>query len=178
MTKLLNFHCPMKPLAFALTVAFACCAAAVSASAQQAIQLPPEANQPSIKVTTRIDANGNRTDIQKDLEAGTSETKTYDKNHKLVRRIVFSLNEQGKETDGVIYNGQNKVMGGASFKYDAQGRLYEQSEKNAAGIVTRRVVMRYDPTTGRLAGMDAYDGQGQKIQSDTEAGAPKIRKKK
>lgn len=142
-------------------------------------QLPADdSNNPaSIKVTSRINADGAQTDTQKDLENRTSETRTYDKAHKLLQRVAFSLDDQGRETEGVICDGKDKVLGRVSLKYNLQGHLSEQIEKDAAGLVKRRTVILSD-ATGQVTGVEVYDGQGNRIQQDTPAPTPKLRKKK
>ncbi len=121
--------------------------------------------QPSIKVTTRLNANGTRTDTQKNLEERISDARTTDKNGKLISHVVFRLDEMGRETEGTVYNGKDQVVSMTSLRYDSMGQVSEQVDKNAAGVVTRRTVFLHD-AQGHLTRIEAYDGQGKKIQLD------------
>lgn len=142
----------MKRLLFALAFGMACAAAG---NAQ-------EGSSP-LKVTTTLNADGTRTDIQKDIDARTSEAKTYDASKKLIQRAVFTLDDQGREVEGTIFDGKDRIVGRTNFTYNAMGRVDEQTEKAPNGAVLRRVVFHYDPN-GRVIGADTYDGQGNLIR--------------
>ncbi|XHR28095.1 MAG: hypothetical protein ACFUZC_19465 [Chthoniobacteraceae bacterium] len=134
--------------------------------------------QASIKVTTRLNANGTRTDTQKNLEERISDARTTDKNGKLISHVVFRLDEMGRETEGTVYNAKDQVVSMTSLRYDGMGQIIEQVEKSATGAVTRRTVFIRD-AQGRLTSIESYDGQGKKIQMDNPPViTPRVKTKK
>jgi len=118
----------------------------------------------SVRATTLLNADGTRTDIIRDFDNRKAETITYNMADQLIKRMEFTLNDLGKEVEGVVYDGKGKVLSRVSIGYDpVTGRMIEQVEKTASGAVRRRVVIRYD-SGGRAVGADVYDGQGQLIE--------------
>ena len=122
-----------------------------------------------VKATTILNADGTRTDIVRNLDERTSETMTYNTAGRLTKRMVFTLNDEGREVEGVIYDGNEKVLSRVSIGYDpVTGKMTEQIERSPAGNVLRRAVIRYD-ANGRAVGAEVFDGQGRKIEG---GGAP------
>jgi len=148
-------------------LAFTCTAVCLLAFAATAYT--QEGGSP-IKVTTMLHADGTRTDTTKDIDAHTSESKTYDAANKLIQRATFTLDEDGREVDGILYDAKDKVIGQISYKYDIFGRVKEQSEMSPKGILLRRLVYQRD-SKGAVTGIDIYDGQGNLIKQPT--GSPK-----
>lgn len=155
----------MKRLFLAFAIALAC---TVAGNAQD--------GGSTLKVTTRLNADGTRTDTQKDLEARTSETKTYSASKKLIQRTVFLLDEQGREVDGMIFDAKDKVTGQVSFRYDPFGRLSEQIEKAPNGTILRRFVFRRDPN-GNVKKIDTLDAQGNPMGGNSTPSSTGSRKK-
>ena len=127
-----------------------------------------------IKITSTLHGDGTRTDTQKDIDNHTSETKTYDTSQKLVQRCVYTLDEQGREVEGVVYNAKDVIIARVAFSYDPLGRISEQIEKTPNGALFRRLVFTRD-ANGR-ATVVAYDAQGNVIKADGST-APPSRKK-
>jgi hypothetical protein len=153
-----------------VTVALAALCCIPGAQAQQ--------DTASIKVTTRLNADGTRTDTQKNLEERISDSRTMDKSGKLIRRVVFRLDDMGRETEGTIYNAKGQPVSLVSFRYDATGQMSEEIDKTAAGVVIRRTVFVRD-AQGRLTKIEAYDGQGKPIQLDNPPViSPRVKTKK
>jgi len=151
----------MKPSLFVIVSAIALALTCpVTSSAQ-------EGGNP-IKVTTLLHGDGTRTDTTRDLDAHTSETKTYDASNKLIQRAVFSLDEEGREVAGTIYNAKGVVVGQVNYEYDIFGRVKQQFEKAPNGALVRRLVFHRD-TNGRVMSIDAFDAQGNPIKGDSSS---------
>jgi len=127
-----------------------------------------------IKITSTLHGDGTRTDTQKDIDNHTSETKTFDTSKKLVQRCVYTLDEQGREVEGVVYNPKDVIIARVAFSYDPLGRVSGQVEKAPNGTLFRRLVFTRD-ANGR-ATVVAYDAQGNVIKGDGST-APPPRKK-
>ena len=128
----------------------------------------------SLKVTTVLRDDGSRTDTQTDMEAHTSEAKTYDAAKKLVQRAAYTVDDQGRPVDGAIYSAKDVLLARVSYKYDPFGHISEQTDKALNGTVLRRLVYRYD-ANGRVVGADIFDAQGNPVKS--EGGSASSRKK-
>jgi hypothetical protein len=126
----------------------------------------------SIKVTSVLNADGTRTDTQKDLDSHTSESKTYDASKKLIQRWDYTINDQGFELEGVCYNAKDQIVGRVSYTYDAFGHLGEMLEKAPNGTVLRRTVYHRDPS-GKLTGTDFFDGQGNPLSASGDVSTRK-----
>ncbi|MDD5349879.1 MAG: hypothetical protein PHQ12_06685 [Chthoniobacteraceae bacterium] len=124
-----------------------------------------------IKITSTLHDDGSRTDTQKDLDNRTEETRTYNAAKKLVQRWVYSLDDQGREVDGVCYDAKDKVIGRVSYKYDPFGHVGEVTEKTPNGTVVRRTVYHRNPD-GKVTGTDTFDAQGNPV-NPKPAPAPK-----
>ncbi|MCX6966479.1 MAG: hypothetical protein NTZ46_01645 [Verrucomicrobia bacterium] len=127
-----------------------------------------------IKVTSTLHGDGTRTDTQKDIDNHTSETKAFDSSKKLLQRCVYTLDEQGREVEGVVYNAKDVIVSRVAFSYDPLGRVSEQIEKTPNGVLLRRLVFTRD-AKGRTT-VVAYDAQGNVIKEDGST-APASRKK-
>ena len=131
-----------------------------------------------VKVTTILHNDGTRTDIQKDFDSHTEETRTYDTAQRLIKRSSFTLDDQGRELEGVIYNAKGAVLSRVNYSYDPVGRLKEQIDRNPAGQVVRKTVFRHD-FQGQIIGADVFDAQGRQLlsgsASDPRAGKSRSR---
>jgi len=123
-----------------------------------------------IKVTTAIHGNGTRTDTVKDIDNRTTETKTYSASQKLLERCVYTLDDQGREVEGVVYNAKDAIISRVSLQYDAQGNISEQVEKAPNGMVKRRLVF-VRVATGCVT-VKTFDAKGALIHEETSIVAP------
>ena len=156
-TQLPSFLKLMKHSLFAITLLLACMfCSGTTGYGQEEIN--------PIKVQTIMHPDGSRTDTMKDLDARTTDVKIYNKKGKLIQHSVFTLDDQEREIEGTIYDANEKVIGYVSNKYDVLGQLKERSEKDANGKLFRRLVYRRDPS-GKIIGIDAFDGNGLPIKS-------------
>ena len=158
-----------KPLVIAL--AFALAAASPSLMAQDG----------GIKVTTVIHPDKSRTDTQTDLSAKTSEEKTYDAAGKLIRHIVYALDDEGHPTGGTVFSPKSpkSPKGQAAYRFtytrDAQGRISEESDTAPNGKLIRRLVYRFG-SNGQVSGIDVYDSNGKLIGSSGKKTRPSRRR--
>ena len=165
----MKFLCFLNPMKYSLLVLFLAglLGYALPGNAQEGGGNP-------IKLTSTLHGDGTRTDTQKDIDNHTAETRTYDVSKKLVQRCVYTLNDEGKEVEGVMYNAKGAIVSRSSFKYDIMGRVSEQINKAPDGTLLGRMVISYD-ATGRPT-MTAYDAQGNLLKGDGTPAAP-LRKK-
>lgn len=159
----------MKSHLFALTVAGLLAASSVFAQ---------DTSGGGIKATTTLRDDGTRTDMVTDRDAGTAEAKTYDASKKLLQRVAYTLDSQGRLGEGTIYDAKGKALMIVSYKYNDAlgGRCSEEIDKKPDGTPIRRLVYRYDGS-GRLTGMDAFDAQGNPIQPSGTPASGSTRKK-
>ena len=123
-----------------------------------------------IKVTTAIHDDGTRTDTVKDVDNRTSETRTYSSSQKLRERCVYTLDDQGREVEGVVYNAKEAIVSRVALQYDALGNLRERAEKAPNGTLLRRFVYTQDPS-GRVT-VRTFDAGGKLIHEETSIVAP------
>ena len=127
-----------------------------------------------IKITSTLHNDGTRTDIQKDLDNHTSETKIFDASKRLVQRCLYTLDEQGREREGVVFDAKDKVVARVALTYDPLGRVSEQIEKAPNGALLRRLVFTRD-ANDRVT-IVAYDAQGNLIKDDGSTAPPPHKK--
>ena len=123
-----------------------------------------------IHVTTVIHNDGTRTDTVKNSDARTSETKTYSASQKLLERCVYTLDEQGREVEGVVYDDRGAITARVFFQYDAAGNLAERLQKAPNGMLQRRFVHTRD-AMGRVI-IQAFDARGKLLPEDCSIIAP------
>jgi len=127
-----------------------------------------------IKVTTALHGDGTRTDTVKDLDNRTMETKTYSASQKLLERCVYTLDEQGRAVEGVVYSAKDVVTSRMALQYNSMGVLSEKVEKTPNGIVLRRYVYIQD-ATGRVT-VRTFDAKGTLLKEETSIIAPAPRR--
>ena len=127
-----------------------------------------------IKVTTALHGDGTRTDTVKDIDNRTSETKTYSSSQKLLERCVYTLDEQGREVEGVVYNAKDAIVSRLTLQYDAMGNVSEKVVKAPNGLIQRRFVFIHD-TNGRVT-VKTFDAKGALLKEETSIIAPLPRK--
>lgn len=133
---------------------------ALAAAVAVAPSAPGQQEAPrGIKVTSTLHDDGTRTDMQVDYDSLTAESKTYNASKKLIQRVTYTTDDQGKLLEGVIYNAKEQVTGRVAYTYDDQGRMQEQMDLSPKGDLIRRLVYHYN-AQGRVSGIDAYDAKG------------------
>ncbi|MEI6561285.1 MAG: hypothetical protein WCO68_04270 [Verrucomicrobiota bacterium] len=152
-----------RSLVFSLALLWVCCA----------VGHAQEGGTP-IKVTTAIHSDGTRTDTVKDIDNRTTETKTYSASQKLLERCVYTLDEQGREVEGVVYNAKDVIVSRVSLQYDAQGNISEQVEKTPNGMVKRRLV--FIRVANGCVTVKTFDAKGTLIHEETSIIAPPPKK--
>ncbi len=120
------------------------------------------AQEATIRVSSVKHADGTRTDTQTDLEAQTSEAKTFGAGGNLLKRVFFKTDNAGKPLEGTVYDGNGKVQYRLRYTYDAQGRVTEEQDFDLKGTLLRRFVYRYG-ANGSVSGIETYDANGNLI---------------
>ena len=128
-----------------------------------------------IKVTSTLHGDGSRTDTTRDIDNHVMETKTYNASKKLVQRCVFTLDDQGLATEGVMYNAKDVIVARMAYKYDALGQMSEQVNKAPNGSPLGKLVFTHD-AKGRVT-VQAFDAQGNPVNDDGSAAPTPSRKK-
>ena len=148
-------------------------------SCAPALADPPRPKS-GIKATTTLHPDGTRTDLIRDLDAATAESKTLDAAGKLLQRSTFKLDENGEPIEGIVYN----AKGQASYKFvynrNTSGLISEELDMSADGKLLRKLIYRYG-STGQIAGIDAFDAEGNPLKSASTGGSPgrkDVKKKK
>ncbi len=136
----------MKRLAFA---ALALLAAAAVAGAEEA----------NIKVTSVVHPDGSKTDTITNFAERTSEERLVNQAGKVLRRTIFTLDDEGRQNGGVVYGPDNKPLSRFQFVRDAMGNIIEHRDYTVKGEVIQRKIYRLSGE-GKVLGIDTYDKNG------------------
>ena len=102
-----------------------------------------------------------------DLTKGELRESTFDSRGVLLSKRIVLLNEHGLPVQGVIYGGNDEVLGRVQFIYDDLGRPVEERSLNAQGQVFRRKFTLYDQGGRPLpAKIVDYAGNAPKVASN------------
>lgn len=91
-----------------------------------------------------LHTDGTVTESTSDLTKGELRESTFDSRGVLLSKRIVLLNEHGLPVQGVIYGGNDELLGRVQFVYDDLGRLSEERSLNSQGQVFRRKFQLYD----------------------------------
>lgn len=118
----------------------------------------------TIRVTTTLHADGTRTVMQTDPEKHAAECSDYDHANKLLKKIVFDLDEQGQTIGGAVFSSKGVLVAKMQYKRDAMNRVSEVTTYTPDDRLTGRLVYHYD-SNNRVVKIDAFDANGNAIKS-------------
>jgi hypothetical protein len=118
-----------------------------------------------LRVATVLHDDGTRTVTTFDPDQHTSSQETYS-GEKLLKKIVFTLDETNRPVSGVLYSGKGKPVRKVVYKYDALNRLDEEQDYTLDGQLIGRFVYDYDKN-GRVSRIRAFDAGGKQVSAST-----------
>jgi hypothetical protein len=86
----------------------------------------PGPNDP-VRVTVSLNADGSRTTYQFDNARHEAIATTTDSDGKSRGKIVYQIGEAGRFVSGVVFGPDEKFLFNSVYKYDAAGRLEEET---------------------------------------------------
>ncbi|MDF1859818.1 MAG: hypothetical protein P1U87_06355 [Verrucomicrobiales bacterium] len=95
-------------------------------------------------------SDGSYTESKQDELTNTLEQITKSKNGTKLQRRMVMLDENGRPTEVMIYDGRDQFKYRGKQLYDEIGRFSEEHLYDAKGTLIRRKVQEYDPQGGKL----------------------------
>jgi len=95
-------------------------------------------------------SDGTYTESKRDIETNTLEQITKSENGTKLQRRVVMLDETGKPSEVMIYDGRNEFKYRGLLIYDEMGRFSEEQLYDDEGTLIRRKVQEYDPRGKKL----------------------------
>lgn len=106
-----------------------------------------------------IHEDGSKTVTKNDPEQHTSEEITYSLQEKVLKRIIFSLDENNVAQSALVYNAKDKPERKLVFKYDPLSRLSEEQDFSIDGRLLLRFVYEYGKS-GKVNKIRVFDANG------------------
>jgi len=143
--------------------------AAVMAGASLARSESQAPEREAVRVTVSLNADGSRTIYEFDSLQHKATATTTAKDGRPLAKIRYVLDDAGRFASGDIYGPEERFRFNALYKYDAAGRLIQESQLNREGVLQNKIIYSYDKA-GRQTGYAVYDAAG-KLISQTAAPA-------
>jgi antitoxin component YwqK of YwqJK toxin-antitoxin module len=128
--------------------------------------LAPAAGYPQqgapVRVTATVHPDGTRTDRQVNPDEHTSIETTYDAAGKVMRKIVYKLDEKGNPSESTAFDAKGMPALKMKFTVDAENHVSERVDYTPAGKFIRKIVYQYD-ATGKVNGVQVLDETGKPI---------------
>lgn len=125
----------------------------------------------AVRVKVSVNEDGSRTAYQFDPANKKAVATTTTANGQPVGRIDYVLDEAGRFSTGVVYGADSKFRFKTSYKYEASGRLLEETQRTKENAVQLKLVYDYDGA-GKQRGYSVYDATGKLLgQTTPKAGA-------
>lgn len=153
----------MFPRAFAPV--FLC--AFASAGALRAQLQTPEND--AIRVKVSVNEDGSRTAYQFDASNKKAVATTTGADGRQISKINYVLDDAGRFSTGEVFGVGNKFQFNTSYKYDANGRLFEETRLTKENAVQLKLVYDYDGA-GKQRGYSVYDAHGKLLGQTTPKG--------
>ena len=92
------------------------------------------------------------------IEVRTERKSYLDKDNNIIRYYVITKNEEGKVSEQLLFNGQNKLIAVEEYEYDDSGRITEWRIYNGNETLLSYNVYTY--SKGRNTRVDSYNANG------------------
>ena len=116
----------------------------------------------AIHAVTVLNEDGTTTVTVTDPDKHTSEVSTYDGGEKLIKKIVYALDDNNLCTSGVVYTPDNRPVYKSTYKRDSLNRVTEEDDYTMADQLLGRFVYDFGPD-GSVIHITAYDSQGNEV---------------
>ena len=132
----------------------------------------------AVRVTVSMNADGSKTIYEFDAPNRKAIATTTDKDGKLVGKVRYVLDAEGRFSSGEVYGPEERLRFKTLYKYDAAGRLTHETQLDKDDAVKHKLVYAYDKI-GRQVGYKVYNAAGKLIsQKGAVAPAPTPSKKR
>ncbi len=132
----------------------------------------------TVKATTKLRGDGSMSTTVVDPDKRTAEEIFSDASGKMLKKTVFTLDENNFATGATYYDGKGKIRYKERYKHDAEHRIAESELFSAADQALGRRVFTYD-SRGK-ARVEDYDAAGNLIvqsgRGSKPAKAPTVRR--
>lgn len=122
----------------------------------------------TIRVTVSMNADGTRTTYEFDAAHHRATATTTTKDGKMVGRIRYVLDDEKRFASGDVYGPDEQLRFKTLYKYDATGKLTQETQMGADDSLRNRIVYAYDKN-GRQTGYTVYDASGKVIRQTPPA---------
>jgi hypothetical protein len=144
----------MKSAIRSLSILLACWGPALCAQAQDT----------GVKVSIMVHDDGSRTTTTIDPEKHTQEEATFSMQEKLLKRIVFTIDDNKLALSGIVYAANGKPVRKMVYKYDPLNRLTEEQDFTAADQYIGKFVYEYN-AKGKVSKIRGYDATGAEVNA-------------
>ncbi len=117
----------------------------------------------TVRVTVSMNADGTRTVYEFDATRHRATATTSTQEGKLVGRIKYVLDDEGRFASGEVYGPDDQFRFRTVYKYDTSGRLTQETQMGDDESVRNKIVYAYDKT-GKQVGYSVYDAAGKLIR--------------
>ena len=142
----------MKTIFYAVLIGLASSGLAGSAFAQDL----------AVKVSIVTHDDGSRTETKMDPTTHTSEQKILTIHDKLLKRVVYDLDENNQPVNGVIYGPNGQPQRKIVYRYDALNRLSEEQDYSMTDKFLGKFVYEYGKA-GNISNIRSYDASGTEL---------------
>jgi hypothetical protein len=140
-------------------------------------QTPAPSANDAVRVTVSLNADGSRTIYQFDNAKHEAIATTTDSEGKPRDKIVYQIGDTGRFVSGVVFGPDEKFLFKSAYKYDAAGRMEEETHLSKNDALINKIVYKYSPA-GKQVGYSVFDAAGKLISgssSPTPTPSPKAR---
>ena len=130
-----------------------------------------------IKAVTTVHGDGSKSATVTNPDAGTMEEAVTDAAGKLLRKVVYQLNETGQPKNAIFYDAKGKITTKATYERDGADRIGRETIFSANDIVLRKRIYHYD-AKNRVSGIDEFDSDGRPIPKAVRVSPGRPDKKK
>jgi YD repeat-containing protein len=117
----------------------------------------------TLRVTVSMNADGTRTVYEFDATRHRATATTSTQSGKLVGRIKYLLDDEGRFASGEVYGPDDQFRFRTAYKYDPSGRLIQETQMGDDDSVRNKIVYAYDKV-GKQVGYSVYDAAGKLIR--------------
>jgi hypothetical protein len=126
-------------------------------------QNPESSSTDAVRVTVSLNADGSRTVYQFDNAKHEAIATTSDSDGKPRGKIVYQI---GRFASGVFFGPDEKFLFKSVYKYDAAGRLEQETHLAKDDSVINKIVYKYSPA-GKQIGYSVFDPAGKLVSGST-----------
>jgi hypothetical protein len=132
--------------------------------------------QDTVKVTTTLHEDGTSTVLTSNPSEHSAEAVTSDQGGKVRQKVIYTLDEQGQFSEGVVSGPKGEFLFKAEYKRDPANRLAEEIDYNRDGTLLRRFVYNYD-ANGKVTRIQAFDAAGNELNPTRAPKGPSKRRR-